>query len=153
MSNQVTHGNFYIQDKVDANLEKTFDMEPDLKNNQVQSKGAGHGGKRAGSGRKKGSTNKITAQEFFTTYKKVTKGEYLEDLVKRLQQTYNQVETAVTRKEFDDAINNAHKYDSFIAKYLFTDIKEVDVTSNGETIGANFTFPTKELDDWQNEQK
>lgn len=108
-----------------------------------------HGGKRPNSGRKKGSTNKITAQEFFTTYKKVTKGEYLEDLVIRLQKTYEQVNTATSRKEFDDAINNAHKYDSFIAKYLFTDIKEVDVTSNGETIGANFNFPTTELDDWK----
>lgn len=148
MSNQVTHGNFYMQDKVNESLENTFDIEP-MKNNQEKSKGPGRGGKRAGAGRKKGSTNKITAEEFFTTYKKVTKGEYLEDLVKRLQQTYNQVETAVTRKEFDDAINNAHKYDSFIAKYLFTDIKEVDVTSNGHTIGANFSFPTTELDDWK----
>lgn len=148
MSNDINHGNFYIQEKVDESLTNTFDMAP-MKNNQEKPKGVGRGGKRAGSGRKKGSTNKITAEEFFTTYKKVTKGEYLEDLVKRLQQTYNQVETAVTRKEFDDAINNAHKYDSFIAKYLFTDIKEVDVTSNGQTIGANFTFPTKELDDWK----
>lgn len=121
-----------------------------LINNQNISEPKKNGGKRPGAGRKKGSTNKITAQEFFTTYKKVTKGEYLEDLVKRLQQTYQKVETATTRKEFDEAINNAHKYDSFIAKYLFTDIKEVDVTSNGETIGATFTFPSKELDDWKN---
>ena len=148
MSNQVTHGNFYMQDKVNESLENTFDIEP-MNNNQNKSKGVGRGGKRQGAGRKKGSTNKITAEEFFTTYKKVTKGEFLEDLVKRLQQTYNQVDTAVTRKEFDEAINNAHKYDSFIAKYLFTDVKEVDVTSNGETIGANFTFPTTELKDWK----
>lgn len=148
MSNDITHGNYYIQEKVDESLTNTFDMAP-MNNNQNISKGVGRGGKRAGAGRKKGSTNKITAEEFFTTYKKVTKGEYLEDLVKRLHKTYNQVETAVTRKEFDDAINNAHKYDSFVAKYLFSDVKEVDVTSNGETIGANFTFPTKELDDWK----
>lgn len=108
-----------------------------------------HGGKRINAGRKKGSTNKITAQEFFTTYKKVTKGEYLEDLVKRLQKTYELVNTATSRKEFDEAINNAHKYDSFIAKYLFTDVKELDITSNGETIGATFNFPKQELDDWK----
>lgn len=148
MSNQVNHGNFYRQDVVNDSLTETFGMEP-MNNNQNKSKGPGRGGKRAGAGRKRGSTNKITAEEFFTTYKKVTKGEYLEDLVKRLHQTYEQVNTAVSRKEFDDAINNAHKYDSFIAKYLFSDIKELDVTSNGETIGANFTFPTKELDDWK----
>lgn len=118
----------------------------DLNNNQ---KNSTHGGKRQGAGRKKGSTNKITAEEFFTTYKKVTKGEFLEDLVTRLHKTYEQVNTATSRKEFDDAIVNAHKYDSFIAKYLFTDVKELDITSNGETIGANFTFPTQELDDWK----
>lgn len=148
MSNQINHSNFYNQDKVNDSLSETFDMDP-MKNNQEKPKGTGRGGKRTGSGRKKGSTNKITAEEFFATYKKVTKGEYLEDLVKRIHQTYEQVETAVSRKEFDEAINNAHKYDSFIAKYLFTDIKEVDVTSNGETIHANFTFPTTELDDWK----
>lgn len=148
MANEIKHGNYYRQNVVNESLENTFELEP-MNNNQLESKGPGRGGKRPGAGRRKGSTNKITAEEFFTTYKKVTKGEYLEDLVKRLQQTYEHVDSAVTRKEFDDAINNAHKYDSFIAKYLFTDVKEVDVTSNGETIGASFTFPTRELNDWR----
>jgi hypothetical protein len=44
------------------------------------------------------------------------------------------------------------KYQTAFAKYYFADVAEqkVDVTSKGEQIGANFTFPTQELAEWRN---
>jgi hypothetical protein len=39
----------------------------------------------------------------------------------------------------------------FLSKVL-ADKQEVDMTSNGQTIGASFTFPSSELPDWTDEQ-
>ena len=41
------------------------------------------------------------------------------------------------------------KYQTAFAKYYMSDIKEVDVTSNGETLQIGFNFPNVELEDWK----
>ena len=45
------------------------------------------------------------------------------------------------------------KYQTAFSKYYFADTakQELDVTSNGQTLWASFTFTTLELTDWSNE--
>jgi hypothetical protein len=64
-----------------------------------------------------------------------------EDLARDMQQ-------ARLRGDYDMLF----KYQTAFAKYYFADVAEqkVDVTSKGEQIGANFTFPTQELAEWRN---
>jgi len=129
----------YDQEIVNSSLENTFDMDP-LKNNQVEIKKPGRGGKRVGAGRKTGSTNKIQGVEFLEEYKKVHGSTLKEDLARDMM-------NARLRGDYDMLF----KYQTAFAKYYFADTAEqkVDVTSKGEQISANFTFPTKELDDWK----
>jgi hypothetical protein len=46
------------------------------------------------------------------------------------------------------------KYLLGFAKYLVQDVQEIkqDITSNGQTMGVAFNFPSNELPDWQDEQ-
>jgi len=41
------------------------------------------------------------------------------------------------------------RYQQMILAKVIADKHETDITSNGQTIGASFTFPTKELIDWK----
>lgn len=129
----------YDQEVVNKSLENTFDIEP-LKNNQAEIKKPGRGGKRAGAGRKLGTTNKIQGVEFLEEYMKVHGSSLKEDLARDMQQ-------ARLRGDYDMLF----KYQTAFAKYYFADVAEqkVDVTSKGEQIGANFTFPTQELAEWR----
>ena len=117
-------------------------MSNDLKNNQVEIKPK-RGGKRIGSGRKAGTTNKIQGVDFLEEYKKVHGSSLKEDLAKDM---FN----ARIRGDFEMLF----KYQTAFAKYYFADTakQEVDMTSNGQTIGASFTFPSSELPDWTDEQ-
>ena len=40
-------------------------------------------------------------------------------------------------------------YDKAFLSKIVADKQEMDVTSNGQTLGANFVFPQQELDDWK----
>ena len=108
-----------------------------------------HGGRRVGAGRKKGSTNKVTADEFFHMFRKTTKTEWLEELTKRMDIAYQMVKNATTDQERHEALNTANKLDSLILKYIFTDVQQIDVTSGGEKMGVQLVFTPKELDDWK----
>lgn len=129
----------YDQNIVNDNLTNVFDMEP-LKNNQAETilKVSKRGGKRPGSGRKAGSTNKIQGVEFLEEYKKVHGSSLKEDLARDMHE-------ARLRGDYDMLF----KYQTAFAKYYFADIASVDITSKGEALGANFTFPTQELIDWR----
>ena len=70
-------------------------------------------------------------------------------MIDRVHKAYEMIDTSNSRKEQEEAFNIAHKYDTLIAKYLFTDVKEMDVTSNGETLQIGFNFPNVELEDWK----
>lgn len=118
-----------------------------LENNQNLPKK--RGGPRPGSGRPKGSVNKITAEEFFNTFRKQTGKEYLTEMVKRISGAYDLIAQASTLEEKHEALATAHKYDSLVAKYIFTDIQQVDHTSNGESLGVQLIFKPQELDDWK----
>ncbi len=113
-------------------------MSDDLNNNQVDIKPK-RGGKRVGAGRKTGSTNKIQGGEFLEEYKKAHGNSLKEDLAKDML-------NARMRGDFEMLF----KYQTAFAKYYFSDVATQDITSAGKAIGANFTFPTTELDEWKN---
>ena len=116
----------------------------DLKNNQIEIKKSTRGGKRPGAGRKTGTTNKIQGVDFLEEYKKVHGNSLKEDLARDMM-------NARLRGDFEMLF----KYQTAFAKYYFADTakQELDVTSNGQTLGATFTFPTQELPDWQNDKQ
>ena len=131
----------YDQSIVNDSLENTFEMEP-LKNNQAEIKltatKPGRGGKRLGSGRKAGSTNKIQGVEFLEEYKKIHGTSLKEDLARDMHE-------ARLRGDYE----MLYKYQTAFAKYYFADVATQDITSKGEALGASFVFPTQELIDWK----
>lgn len=112
-------------------------MSENLINNQMDIKPK-RGGKRQGAGRKYGSINKIQGGEFLEEYKKVHGNSLKEDLAKDML-------NARLRGDYEMLF----KYQTAFAKYYFSDVATQDITSAGKAIGANFNFPTKELDDWK----
>ena len=131
----------YNQNIVNDSLANTFEMES-MKNNQTEIKlkaPSKRGGKRPGSGRKVGSTNKIQGVEFLEEYKKIHGTSLKEDLARDMHE-------ARLRGDYE----MLYKYQTAFAKYYFADVATQDITTKGQAIGANFNFPTMELIDWKN---
>lgn len=148
------------QDLVNNNMEQLFQLpegstvndkmkkivrpakEP-LENNQNQAEVApkkkGRGGPRANSGRKVGSTNKLTAA---TLLAEIAKCDI--PFEQGLAEDY-----ARARQEGDLQI--VQRYQQMFLGKLIAEKQEVDMTSNGQTMGVGFTFPTSELPDWTND--
>ena len=107
-----------------------------LKNNQIKPSGK-HGGPRTNSGRKKGTTNKISGASILDAIKK---------------QTNKNFETLLAQGYHDSIVNNDKftrlQYEKMFLSKVVADKQEIDMTSNGQTIGAVFHFPQKELPDW-----
>lgn len=104
---------------------------------RYSSKSSGRGGKRNGSGRPKGSTNKITPEEMLIDFKKQSGMTFHQFVNKQIIKAHNE--------------NNSELVSRYLlgfSKYLIKDVQEVDMTSNGETLGIQFIFQPKELDDW-----
>ena len=97
------------------------------------------GGARAGSGRPKGSTNKITPEEMLADFKKT------------VGITFHTFCSQQIKKAADE--NNGElvsKYLLGFSKYLIKDVQEIDMTSNGETMTpVVFDFSKVELAEWQ----
>lgn len=149
------------QQMVNENLEQVFEMsstvgdkmkniikpEPVVTEKQSikpkRAKAPSRGGKREGSGRPKGSTNKITPTEMLTDFQQKAGMNFYEFINEQIVSAHNAGDRELVSK-----------YLLGFAKYLVQDVQEIkqDVTSNGQTIGANFSFPSVELPDWQNEQ-
>ena len=130
---------YYDQNIINESLTNTFVMEP-MKNNQSETiiKVSKRGGKRPGSGRKVGSTNKIQGVEFLEEYKKIHGTSLKEDLARDMHE-------ARLRGDYE----MLYKYQTAFAKYYFADVATQDITSKGQALGAAFTFPTTELIDWK----
>ena len=125
--------------------EKTIE-DISLKNNQNQAEAAvkvkkGRGGARANSGRKVGSTNKITASTLLAE-------------IARQDVPFEQglAEDYVRARQSGDMMLVQRYQQMFLSKVL-ADKQEVDMTSNGQTMGVAFNFPTNELPDWQNNEQ
>jgi len=133
----------YDQTIVNDSLQNTFDMEP-LDNNQnlqteisVVKKRTGRGGARPNSGRKVGSTVKLSAADVLAEIAK-------QDVpfAVGLAQDY------IRARQSGD-MHVIQRYQQMLLAKVIADKTETDITSNGQTIGASFTFPTKELIDWK----
>ena len=107
-------------------------------------KASSRGGARKGSGRPKGSTNKITPTEMLEDFQQKAGVSFHEFINQQIVDAHNSGNSELVSK-----------YLLGFAKYLVQDIQEIkqDVTSNGQTLGATFTFPTQELPDWQNDKQ
>lgn len=146
------------QQMVNENLEQVFEMsstvgdkmkniikpEP-MKNNQNQAeeptpKKKGRGGARANSGRKVGSTNKITAATLLAEIAKCD-----------IPFEQGLAEDYMRARQSGD-LQLVQRYQQMFLGKLLAEKTETDITSNGQTIGASFSFPSVELPDWQNEQ-
>ena len=111
-------------------------IEPLPRNQKIKT---GRGGPRPNSGRKKGAIQKLGAVELLDTISKVTGKSFAVSIAEHYH--------IATQNEDWNAVRD---YEKFILGKVLSDRQEVDVTSNGKTLGANFTFPNTELDDWKN---
>lgn len=106
-----------------------------LVNNQKIKKG--RGGARKNSGRKPGCIQKLGGRDLLLAIEKQTGKSFAENIAEHYH-----------RAIIENQWHEVRDYEKFIISKVISDVKEVDVTSNGKTISANFSFPTTELDDW-----
>lgn len=110
-------------------------MDEPLVNNQKIKKG--RGGARPNSGRKKGAIQKLGGKDLLLAIEQATGKTFAENIAEHYLR-------AIIQEEWGDVKD----YEKFIIQKVISDVKEVDVTSNGETLQAAFTFTHTELDDW-----
>lgn len=101
-----------------------------------------HGGKRSGAGRKAGSYEKMRAGKLLHAIHK-TSGKPLEYLIAEHYQD------CINRGDYQ-AVREYEK--TFLSKFV-ADKVDVDHTTLGQPIMANFRFPSQELPDWTNVSK
>ena len=94
------------------------------------------GGARPGAGRKKGVTQKLSAQTILAA---------IEDKDKPFAEGF--AEDYHNARMGDDK-HLLQKYQSMILNKVVADKQEIDVTTMGQSLNNNFVFPTKELPDW-----
>lgn len=111
-----------------------------MENNQIQPK-KGRGGYRPNGGRKKGSTQKLSAQTLLLEIAKKDKPYAI-----GLAEDYHAARTS-------GDLNLAHKYHQMILNKVVADKIDVDHTTMGQPLTASFQFPQKELPDWTNIEK
>lgn len=136
-----------IRPETTASLENTFDMAPseqplvDNQNLQTEKpKKKGRGGARPNSGRKVGSTVKLSAADLLAEIARQDK-----PFAEGLAEDY-------TRARLQGDLMIVQRYQQMFLSKVLADKQEVDMTSNGQTMGVGFTFPTNELPDWNDDQ-
>ena len=95
------------------------------------------GGARKGSGRPKGSTSKITVETLIHAINK----EIGISLEEQIAMNYKD---AIDREDH----SAVRDYDRFLLGKVVADRHEIDHTTLGESLKANFNFEQKELPDW-----
>ena len=111
-----------------------------LENNQNLGK-KGRGGHRPNGGRKKGSTNKLTAQTLLQEIAKKDK-----PFAIGLAEDYHNA-------RMSDDKQLVMKYQQMILSKVVADKVDVDHTTMGQPLTAVFNFPQRELPDWTNVEK
>lgn len=152
------------QNLVNENMETLFDLEPgstaqDKSNKVLRSKDVtdqeskqavtkkrysvkspGRGGARPNAGRKKGATQKLS-------------GASILDAIAQIDMPFEEGLALDYKRARDEGdLHVIQRYQTMILAKVVADKQELDVTSNGQTIGASFTFPSNELPDWTDEQ-
>jgi hypothetical protein len=96
------------------------------------------GGARVGGGRKKGSTQKLSAQTILAAIENVDK-----PFAEGFAEDYHNA-------RMGDDKHLLQKYQSMILNKVVADKQEIDHTTLGKSLHNNFSFPTQELPDWSN---
>jgi hypothetical protein len=134
----------YNQNIVNDSLTNTFELEPMDDNQNLQKaetsiikKKPGRGGARPGSGRKTGSTVKLSAADVLAEIAR-------QDVpfAVGLAQDY------IRARQSGD-MNVIQRYQQMLLAKVIADKHETDITSNGHTLATAFNFPGQELDDWK----
>lgn len=107
--------------------------DPLINNQKIK---IGRGGKRPGSGRKKGAIQKLGGVELLQEIKNVTGKSFARSIAEHYLQA-----------QCNNDWNAVRDYEKFILSKVMTD--NVDVTSNGKSVMIGFSFPQLELDDWK----
>lgn len=94
-----------------------------------------HGGKRPGSGRKKGAIQKLSGSELLKQIQRTTGKRFEQLLAEHYRDSYLRNDWAAVRD-----------YEKTILSKVIAD--KVDVTTNGESLNPTFIFPQRELTDW-----
>ena len=137
-----------VRTQVNDNMEKVFNMNHDenavapdpLPRNQTIKKG--RGGPRVNSGRKKGAIQKLGGADLLLAIANETGKSFAENIAEH----YNR---AIHANEWHDV----RDYEKFIIAKVISDRHEIqqDVTSNGQTLGVQLVFTSKELPEWKKE--
>lgn len=96
------------------------------------------GGRKPGSGRPKGATSKLSAKSLLDQIQKTT-GKPFEEL---LAEGYHMTILACDMPA-------RQNYEKMILNKVVADKHEIDHTTLGKAMTNTFTFPTKELPEWQ----
>ena len=143
-------GKNILRPDVNSNLEHTFDMAPTEKQSEqavvvkekrtpYAVKAPGRGGARKNSGRKKGSTQKLS-------------GTSILDAIAHIDMPFEEGLALDYKRARDEGdLHVIQRYQTMILAKVVADKQELDITSNGQTLGASFTFPTIELPEWQDD--
>lgn len=106
-----------------------------MENNQIQPK-RGRGGVRPGGGRRKGSTNKLSAQTL------------LQEIAKRDKPFAIGLAEDYHNARISGDTHLIMKYQHMILNKVVADKVDVDHTTMGQPLTAVFNFPQQELSDW-----
>jgi hypothetical protein len=124
---------------VDKEIEAT-EKQSEKPKRTYKKKASTRGGVRSGSGRPKGSTNKITLESLVQSIDNAVGMSFEE----RLAMNYKD---AIDRSDWQ----SVKDYDKAFLSKIVADKQEVDMTSNGQTLVMGFNFPTTELPEWNND--
>lgn len=133
----------YDQNVINNSLTNTFELEPMVDNQNLQieevlvPKKKGRGGARPNSGRKVGSTVKLSAADVLK-----------EIAIRDVPFAVGLAEDYIRARQSGDMMV-IQRYQQMLLSKVLADKHETDITSNGKTLGASFVFPTNELDDWK----
>jgi len=131
-----------LRPETNSSLENTFDMAPsttplvDNQSPQTVPKKKGRGGARPNSGRKVGSTVKLSAADLLAEIARQDK-----PFAEGLAEDY-------TRARQSGDLMIVQRYQQMFLSKVLADKQEVDMTSNGQTMTMGFSFPTTELPEW-----
>lgn len=128
-----------IRTETIKSLENTFDMAPSTTEKQSEKpkvKASGRGGARKNSGRKVGSTQKLSGASILAA---IADADVPFEI--GLAEDY-----ARARAQGDLMV--VQRYQQMFLNKVVADKQEVDMTSNGQTMTMGFSFPTTELPEW-----
>jgi hypothetical protein len=105
-------------------------------------KSPSRGGARAGSGRKKGKTNKVQYTDLLEELHRATGKSFAELIADEVVKAITAGDSRLVKDYLD-----------MVGKKAIADKSETDITSNGETLQTAFNFAPATLPEWDNDSE